>query len=177
MSKRHIIIKLLCFIIIYIPTSPATALMKALSTEQLTALSDTIIRGEVMEVKAQWSKDRKTIYTNATITVREVIKGKSVPENITVQYKGGETGDTGLRVSDTAELKKGEKILLFLKTAKSRANGKIYHITGKAQGKYTIDKNGIVRKSGFTIESGQSITDNNIPIELLTDKIRRIKQQ
>ncbi len=178
MSKRLIIIKLLCLITtIYIPASPASALMKALSTEQLTALSDTIIRGEVVDVKAQWSKDRKTIYTTAEIAVREAIKGKSVPETVTVRYRGGEAGDTGLRVSDTAELKKGEDVLLFLRTAESRANGKIHRITGKAQGKYTIGRDGIARKSGFTAIKGKDIIDNNIAIDLLTDKIRRAKQK
>jgi len=178
MNKRLLITGLTSLIITYILTQgAATALMEALSTEQLTNLSDTIIRGKTVEVKSRWSRDRKTIYTTAAVTVREVIKGKNVPGTVTVQYRGGETGDTGLRVSDTAALKKGEETILFLRKAKSGADGETYRITGKAQGKYTIDKNGIARKSGFTVIKGKDTIDNNIPADILTDKIRRIMQK
>ena len=83
MSKRHIKISLICFITIYLSAIPAAALMQALSTEQLTKLSDAIIRGEVEQVKAGWSRDRKTIYTTAVITVREAIKGRNVGKTVT----------------------------------------------------------------------------------------------
>ena len=51
----------------------------------------------------------------------------------------------------------------------------MYSIVGNAQGKYTVDKEGIARKSGFSVISGEDMIDNNIPVEKLIEKIRGIK--
>ena len=158
-------------------TSESSAMMRGLSTEELTRGSEIIIRGEVGEVKAQWSNDGKTIFTSASIIISEVIKGKIARKNIIVEYKGGEVGDIGLKVSDVSQLRKREKIILFLKSGKSKKDGIIYNVVGKAQGKYIIGKDGIARKSGYSIVSGEEIIDNNIAVDDLINKIRRVKSE
>ena len=74
-----------------------------------------------------------------------------------------------------AQIGKGEKLILFLETGKSRQDGNVFNIVGKAQGKYTIDNNGIARKGGFSVISGEEIIDNNIPVDILINKIRNVK--
>jgi hypothetical protein len=149
--------------------------MKGISTEKLTIDSEIVIEGEVEKVKSHWSKDRRTIVTKATVRNRDVIKGKSVKAKITIEYEGGEIDGLGLKVSDVAPLERGEKVILFLKKGKSKTDGSVYKIVGNAQGKYTIGDDGIARKKGFSLADDYDVIDNNIPVETLKKKIKRIK--
>jgi hypothetical protein len=149
--------------------------MYHMSTEDLTRESDAVIEGEVIDVRAYWSKDGKTIFTKATIKKSRAIKGRAVQKKVIVEYEGGEIGDIGLQVSDVAPLKKGEKVILFLKTGKSKKDGSAFNLVGKGQGKYTIGNDGIARKGGFSVIGGEELIDNNIPVDVLIEKIKRKK--
>jgi hypothetical protein len=149
--------------------------MLGLGTEELTRGSESVIIGEVEDTEAQWSKDGKTIFTKAFIVVNEIIRGRTLQKRIIIEYEGGEIGDIGLKVSDVVPLEKGERVLLFLKSGKSRGDGFVYNIVGKAQGKYSIDKERIARKRGFSVIRGEDIIDNNIPLDELIKKIREVR--
>jgi hypothetical protein len=108
--------------------------------------------------------------------ITNILKGETISNMITVEYEGGEIGEIGLRVSDVSPLKTGEDVILFLnKSTEGRKMGDVHNIVGRAQGKYTISKDGIAGKSGFSVISGESTIDNNIPVDELIDKIRRVK--
>lgn len=149
--------------------------MQGMSTEELAGNSDLVIEGEVIKVSSHWSKDGKTIFTRAVIQDSYVIKGRVNQRHIVVEYEGGEIGDIGYRVSDVVPIKKGERVIIFLKTGKSKKDGHAFNIVGKGQGKYTVGNDGIARKEGFSILSGEESIDNNIPVGDLIDKIRKIK--
>ncbi len=149
------------------------AIMRAMSTEDLTIESDIVVRGEVKDVKAHWSRDGKSIISRALIMKQNMIKGISGRRTLIVEYEGGEIGDIGLRVSDISPLSEGEQVILFLRVGKSNKNGEAFHIVGKGQGKYVIDNEGIARKRGYSVMEGDNIIDNNIPVEELIDKIKR----
>lgn len=172
--KRNLIMMLLCLMFVYFLSSQAFAIMVGLSTEELTRASEVVIRGEVEDVESLWSKDRKIIFTSASIVINDVIKGKIAQEKIVVEYEGGEIGNIGLRVSDVSPLKKGERVVLFIKAGKSKKDelGDIYNIAGSAQGKYIIGDDGIARKSGFSVVDGKDVIDNNISVDALIGKIR-----
>jgi len=174
--KTSFAFKFLCFIVFSFLTSPSQAIMKELSTEELTKASDTVISGEVESVEAQWTKDGKTIFTSAYVTVDMAIKGLHIPANVVVEYVGGEVGNIGLKGSDQSTLIKGEKVILFLRSGKSKKDGVVYNIVGKSQGKYVVDSKGIARKGGFSIAGSKANIDNNIPVDELIEKIRRVKQ-
>ena len=148
----------------FLLSSSSLAVMLGLGIEELTKGSESVIIGEVEDTEAQWSKDGKTIFTKAFIVVNEIIRGRTLQKTITIEYEGGEIGDIGLKVSDVVPLEKGERVLLFLKSGKSRGDGFVYNLVGKAQGKYTIDKERIGRKRGFSVTGGESITDTKIPL-------------
>jgi len=149
--------------------------MKALSTEELTAASEAVITGVVEDMEAQWSTDGKTIFTRAYIRITQTVRGRLNQQIVLVEYEGGEVGGIGLRVSDVAPLEKGENVLLYLKNAKVKGNGKAYNIVGKAQGHYSIGKDGIARKRGFSVIDGQTGVDNDMPLEDIIKKIRSIR--
>lgn len=177
MKKSFFIINTLCFILLVcFFSSRSSAVMKALSTEELTRASSMVIRGEVLDVDAHWGQGSRTIYTSATIIITDTIKGNGTQKKIKVRYKGGEIGNIGLKVSDTSRFIKGEKVLLFLKSEEI-VKGKVisYKMTGKAQGKYTIDKDNIARKEGFSLAGDDKNIDNNIPVKALIDKIKKVK--
>jgi len=175
MNRNSFLISFLCCVVIGVFASGSRAVMKGLSTEELTKSADTVIIGEVADVQAQWSKDGSSIFTIATIDVSQVVRGQTLPARISVEYEGGEVGDIGLRVSDVGTLEKGEKVLLFLKTAKSKKDGSAYTMVGKSQGTYRIGADGIASKSGFSVMDGQDAIESNIPLSDLVKKIRSIR--
>ena len=175
MKQKYFIIQLFCVMLIYLLSVPASGIMIGMSTEELANRSVLAVRGEVVKVEAQWSADGKTIGTRASIIVNDVIRGETPSKMVIVEYEGGEIGDIGLRVSDISPFETGEDVILLLKSIKSKIEGEVYSTVGKAQGKYTIDNEGIARKSGFSVISGEDTIDYGIPVEKLIDKIRRAK--
>jgi hypothetical protein len=184
--KRYIThLLFLCFL--FVSSSPALGVMIGLSTEDLTNSSDLIVVGSVQGVESMWSEDGKGIISRAKIIVNSVISGKWDQEVLNVEYNGGEVGEVGLKVSDAKPLKQGDNLLLFLKIKngqKQKIGGnhapltnEIYHsIVGKAQGQYTITLQGIAKKDGFSVIQGSELIDNDIPLNVLIDKIRGIKK-
>lgn len=164
-------------------SSQSAAMMVAMGTEELARESEVVIRGEVAEVKSQWKGDGKTIVTRASVKITDTLRGETVSDTITIEYAGGEVGDVGLRVEDVSPLKKGEDVILFLKksspgsaaSAESGTTEDVHRIVGKAQGKYTIGKDGIAEKSGFSVIGGKSVMDNKLPVDELMNKIRGVK--
>jgi hypothetical protein len=174
MKTRFLIFNLLGFILLFLIPLSLSADMMALSTEQLTTLSENVIIGKVKKTAAHWSEDGKTITTSATVLINNVIRGNLIKKEVTVEYPGGEIGNIGLKVSDVSSLRAGEDVILFL-SRKNLKDDSVFKISGKAQGHYTIDKNGIAKKSGFSIVGSKLSIDNNVPVNSLIQKIRKIK--
>ncbi len=148
--------------------------MVGVGTEELTRRSDLVVEGTVEGTTSQWSSDGTTIYTSATVVIRRVIRGQTAQKRVVVEYEGGEVGRDGLKVSDVAEMAKGEEVLLFLTRGKSFRAGFAFRTVGKAQGKYTVGDDGIARKKGFSLETGREDIDSEIPVADLIEKIRRV---
>jgi hypothetical protein len=151
--------------------------MIGLSTELLTKQSGLVMTGEVQATKSQWADNKKAIVTIATITIQEVIRGRSAAKTIMVKYEGGEVDGLGMRVSDAAELAGGETVLLFLNHGHQNSDSLEYEIVGKAQGKYTIGNDNIARKKGFSVLDGREVIDNDIPVSILIEKIKKYETE
>jgi hypothetical protein len=175
-QKRIIHFMGLCLLSLFFLVLQAHGVMMGLSTEALTEMSDLIITGKVENVETQWSEDGKKIISRAEVIMNEVIKGEIVGVVVLVEYDGGEIGNVGMRVSDVRSLKSGEEVLLFLKSKEKEEKVKegSYHIVGRAQGHYTIDRQGFARKSGFSIIDKGDLIDNNVPLDVLIEKIRKV---
>lgn len=180
-KRRKCLSELILLVLLTIPAQ-ALALMVGLSTQDLVRMSDTVVTGRVEKVESFWSADGETILTQARIAVDEAVKGDVSSREITVEYPGGEVDGIALEVSDTAPLVEGERVLLFLKASESgnisseslASNFKpVFNIAGRAQGKYTIDHNGIASKSGFSLANGHELVEREIPLSELIAKIRK----
>lgn len=157
--------------------SEASALMVGMTTEELTNESGLILQGVVEDTKSHWSKDGKTIITQVTVGYTNLIKGMAKNRKVVVEYDGGIVGDTVLKVSDTADFQVGEEVILFVKPGKSKKDGDVYNMVGKAQGKYTIDSDGIASKKGFSFVPGTGFIDNHLHAEKLREKIEKVKSK
>jgi hypothetical protein len=149
------------------------AMMIGLSTDFLTKRAGLVITGEVQETKSCWADNKKVIVTIATIAIHEVIKGRSFTKTVRIICEGGEVDGMGMRVSDAAELIAGETVLLFLNHGHQNSDGVEYEIVGKAQGKYTIGKDNIARKKGYSVLDRREVIDNDIPVSILIEKIKK----
>jgi hypothetical protein len=175
MKTQKMIIHILCFFAIGLFTSQAGAFMTGLSTEELTRSSDAVIVGGVEDVESHWNQDGTSIFTTASVVVEEVVRGVVIQQIVTVEYEGGEIGEIGLKVSDVAPLTRGERVLLFLQSGKGKRDGSVYHIVGKAQGKYLIGEDGIARKRGFALGSRKDVVENEMSLGRLIEKIRDVQ--
>ncbi|UCC39655.1 MAG: hypothetical protein JSV96_18065 [Candidatus Aminicenantes bacterium] len=190
MNRNSLSLKsvLIFFVLIFCVSKFNQALMVELSLKELTVGADAIILGEVKKVQSQWSVDGSIILTIATLQVHEMLKGEISSSQIIIQYPGGEVGDIGLKVSDTPSFGLEEKVLVFLKSITNLSSTEhspvvclnifpSFSTFGAAQGKYSIDKDGIAQKSGYALISKEDERDMSLPLADLKLKIKSLLKQ
>ena len=156
MNKNTIVIASLFLALIFFSPVSSFALMIEKSAEELAKDAKVIVQGEVKSVRS-YKGINGVIYTRALVLVSDVIKGKNIKKNITVEYEGGEVGDIGVWVEDEPSLEKGEQVLLFLTNSFWRKN--VYYIVGGVLGKYAICSDDTV-KMGSSCDEGDGTATN-----------------
>lgn len=153
-----------------------------------------MIIGTVEKVHSYWNQDRSSIFSRASVDVSEILKGDFHDGKVIIEYQGGEIDGIGLKVSDVSPLKQDERVFLFLKPCRAQgvsrinrmsgdvieadellASSRIYNIVGQAQGKYTIGKDKIAIKTGYSLAYGKDRICNNISLDALKEKVRKAK--
>ncbi|HJP19120.1 MAG TPA: hypothetical protein QF468_10750 [Nitrospinota bacterium] len=173
MTNKIISFSFLCALVAVLFSTPAAAVMKSLSTIDLTEGSEIVLTGSVNSVESHWAKNKSAIVSRASITIEEIIKGSYSESKLTVEYDGREIDGVGFGVSDAVHFVQGEKVFLFLKSGMSKKDGSlIFNLIGSAQGKYAIDNNGICKKSGFAVIGKPGTIDNNIKCEKLSEIVK-----
>ena len=113
MNKNILVIASLLLALIFFSPASSFALMIEKSAEELAQDAKVIIQGEVKSVRS-YKGINGVIYTRASVVVNDVIKGKNIKKNITVEYEGGEMLECGLKTNQ--RLKKANKFFCFLPT-------------------------------------------------------------
>ena len=183
-SKRAALVLLFLYWL-FIPSS--FSLMIKLPLKQLTQTANIIILGEVENIRCEWSLNKEIILTVTTLRIKEVWKGHTRYSRVFIQAPGGTIGDLSLKVSDVPVFQKGEEVLVFLKTIDDVLNLRnsfsvslnyfpSYSVFGSAQGKYSIDKNSIARKWGYSLlnKDKEFDTDNGLTLSELEARIKVI---
>jgi hypothetical protein len=124
------------------------SVLRKLSSEELTAEADVIVKGLVKDVASVWEENQTVIYTYVRISVDEYVKGIG-SEEITIRQLGGVVDDVGLYVEGAPEFSRDEGVLLYLK----QSAGDFFEVLGLSQGKVSV-----VRGVG-----NASITQNDYP--------------
>ena len=83
------------------------------SLDELVERSDTIVAGEVLDLRSAWTADRREIFTTVTLRPDRRLKGG---ERSLIRFRipGGTVGDTRLTVTHSPVFAVGEQALVFL---------------------------------------------------------------
>ncbi len=151
-----------CMLLVTLFAVPGFSLMLRINLDDLVRNADVIATGKVVERECKRWTEKGYIYTYVTVLVDEYIKGEG-GEKVVVRYPGGEVGKKGLKVGNMPSFRFGEEVLVFLRDAEylsaepqtlslnQEVAGRIYGVSGFAQGKYEI----------YTDKTGKKMVRNN----------------
>lgn len=105
----------------------------AMSGEDLVAGSAAVVEATVTAVRSAWNEDRTAIHTYSELRVDRVIHGEA-PSTVTVRTPGGEVGGVRVEALGFPELRRAQRVLLFLHLGTDGTA----RITGHRQGQYTV---------------------------------------
>lgn len=92
-----------------------------------------IARGEVIDVRAQWTDDRRTIETLVTLATERYLKGDLGP-TVTFRVPGGTLGRFRNIVVGAPEFEVGQQVIVFLGASGPR----VPYVLGLGQGVYRV---------------------------------------
>lgn len=121
------------FLALSLQVAEATT-MVPLSVEQITDISNVVVRGVVTEIWTEPDPETKTIWTYAQVEVQEVLKGSPDTQVIVIEQPGGEFGEKKTTVEGVARFSIGEEGYFFVEEL---ASGRLVS-TGMFQGKFNI---------------------------------------
>jgi len=176
--------KLIGFVLVVFTLAAAThALMIKIPLKRLASESDAIFIGRVQSVRCEWSLDKRLILSIVTVRVQETLKGHRIVPDIILEVPGGTLGDLSLKVTNMPTFHEKEEVLVFLRSITNVAEAShsftvaqnyipSYEVFGKAQGKYAIDADGMVRKSGYETLTEEENPETLLSLESLKSQIR-----
>lgn len=97
---------------------------------ELVERSDTIVAGEVLDLRSAWTADRREIFTTVTLRLERSFKGAS-RNLVRFRVPGGTVGDTRMIATHSAQFMVGERALVFL----TGASGRLPRVTAGEAGK------------------------------------------
>ncbi len=170
----------ICLLAVFALQPHAAALMAGLSTHQLTCGADLVAEGTVLRLSCFWNEEKTHIFTGAVVSVAQVYKGSYSRKLLRVEYPGGRVGDLRLGVTDAPRLEKGQRVMLFLNYKHIPEAGNTFipsfTVNGSAQGVYTIRRDGIAVKRGFSVIKNKAEADELDVMLPLIELIKKIKR-
>lgn len=103
---------------------------------ELTATAELVFEGRVLEKRVLHRKGSRTVRTQVTFEVLEVLKGDDPGERLTLSFLGGRTSDLVLEVSDLRMPRVGEHGIYFVESLERPL---VNPLVGWHQGHYLIE--------------------------------------
>ena len=100
------------------------------SLDSLVERSDTIVAGEILDMRSSWTTDRREIFTTVTLRPDRRFKGNR-RSLVRFRIPGGTVGDTRLTVTHSPVFTVGEQALVFL----AGESGRLPRVVGGEAGK------------------------------------------
>jgi hypothetical protein len=100
--------------------------------EDLARKADTIVLGTVIQQESAWDAQQTAIYTKVTLAVERVLVGTPA-EVVTLQVAGGSVDGIGMRTSNDAVFREGERVIVCLDTTAVPSS-----VVGLQQGKFIV---------------------------------------
>ena len=121
-----------CGLVLILGVCAGQAAMRYLSLEELVRKADTIVLGTVIQQESAWDAQHTAIYTKVTLAVERVLVGPSM-QAVTLQVAGGIVGGVGMRTSNDAVFREGERVIVCLDTSAVPGS-----VVGLQQGKFLV---------------------------------------
>ena len=130
-SGLGVLLALLALLVL--PATARATVMLALDLPHLVGRSDAIFVGKVVETRSRWTEDGRRIVTDATLEVRQRIRGAAAGKRVVVRSLGGTVDGIGMRVAGAVALAKDEEVLLF-----TERRGGHRFVVGMRQGMFRL---------------------------------------
>ena len=124
---------LICGLVAMAVTPAKAVTVVPLSFEELVRQSSSVIYGRVVDVRGQWTDDRRSIDSLVTVEVLKGLKGTSAAE-LTVTVPGGQIGRYLNLLPGAPAFARGDLAVLFLTARGAR----LPITTGFTQGVYRV---------------------------------------
>ena len=128
-----------CGLVLVLGVGTGHAAMRKLPMEDLARQADTIVLGTVTRQESAWDTEHTAIYTDVTLAVERVLTGPP-REAVTLRVAGGKVGGIGMRTSNDAAFRAGERVIVFLDTRAVPST-----VVGMQQGKFVVKDNTVTR--------------------------------
>ena len=122
-------------LLVMFPSMGSATSIRSFTMTEMVHESAVVLRGKVTSQKAQWKQDKSAIYTDSTVHISAIYRGRVTQKTVTIRQLGGTLDGLEMSVVGTAKLSVGEDVFLFLRT-----NGTHHFLVGMAQGKYRVQK-------------------------------------
>lgn len=114
---RPLLLRFFAAAVVSLLAAPAAAtVVMALSLEEMTSMSTTVVHGVVRRTETNWDDGKRGIWTWAEIDVKETLKG-APSATVLVKQPGGVVYPVHQTVSGAGKFEEGEEVLLFLSPA------------------------------------------------------------
>jgi hypothetical protein len=125
-------------LVLLLSNSAWALLIRPYGAADLYGEAERIVVGQVVEQRSFWNNEKDRIYTEFTVRVERIEKGREVPV-VVVRILGGAVDHQELVVSGTPTFQPGERVLLFLKD-----RGEFHAVVGMHYGKWSVvSRNGV----------------------------------
>ena len=152
--------------VLLLSSAADATIMLALSIEQMTAKSRTVVRATVRQRQGVWDEKHQRIYTLTELTVSEVIRGEA-PATIVVRSLGGEVDGIGMKVSGSPRFSPDQDVVVFLREDPVGRAG--FMVVGMSQGLFRLEKDSAGRLMAVPGVEGMSFARRAAPGQGLAD--------
>ena len=132
---------LLIACLVAVPASLRATVLIPIEFRELVTISSTIVRGRVVDVRANWVDGRRAVDTFLTVEAAEYFKG-GPGDTVVVRVPGGQMGRYRTIFVGAPEFQRGDEVVLFLRG--NPASGAF--IVGLSQGAFRVAADGSGRR-------------------------------
>ncbi|HIE55977.1 MAG TPA: hypothetical protein EYP90_12510 [Chromatiaceae bacterium] len=125
------------FLLMLLAAAASASSIRHINLSELTSTAQLVFEGIVLEKRVLHEKGSRTIRTQVTFEVLEVLKGGFSGERLTLSFLGGRTSDLVLEVSDLRMPRVGERGIYFVESLERPL---VNPLVGWHQGHYLIEE-------------------------------------
>ena len=125
--------------IFLISVTALASLFEPVSDQQLVCEATDVVRGTVSNVQSAWDRQHQAIWTTATLTVQEVIRGGLVSgASLPVKEVGGTVDGYTIEAEGFPTFQSGQEVVILLHPWEDGSGA--YRVWGYGRGQFNVDR-------------------------------------